>query len=624
MSSFPRFFVPSFFIVHTLGLAPAVSAETVVLPEIRVDGKRLRQDERSQEIYSQERIERESGRPLGEILRESAGVDFISSSGGIPGVTLRGSTSAQVLVIIDGVKVNDPSSPNRGFDWSRIDVSRIERIEILKGPQAVSYGSDAIGGAILITTKRGPTQSGRALSLEAGSRSWARVSGEQTATLGQGQFLRWQIMGKGEWKGLGAESPSSAQPALDKESKEVVAGLEWGADWDSSTRSSLQLEYRVARRELDQGAFDPDPNSVNRNREFRASGRFEKRMGSGLEWKTLLSQMLYRNAFIDDPDASHSFGSDSIYEGMRTRVETQLRSPSESTIEWVAGAEWEREGLESEFSGVPSDLTRDHQSTTAVFGETLLPILGDLSMDLGARASRFTSFGSDLSGKAGLSYAIGSLSLDASLATGLKAPSLFNLYSPMYGDPDLQPEESVELQVGARLTLAKSSTIEVRAFQNRIRNRFGFDPVTYRSLNVARADIRGIELTLNQELAPWLRFGMHATYLDGKNRQTGFALQDLARWKGGVKLGFDPSDRATVTLSFLAKSKRFSGQSPSSVFSQGYAPGFGRVDLAGDYRFDEAWSVFGRVENLLNRDDSEMRGYRPGGFMAFAGIRFTK
>ena len=97
------------------------------------------------------------GQNIGEVLRTVPGV-VLSQNGG-PGqpqsLFLRGAKSEHTIVIVDGIIVNDPMSPSRSFDFSQIPVGEIERIEILRGPQSVLYGSDAMGGAIQIFTKHG-------------------------------------------------------------------------------------------------------------------------------------------------------------------------------------------------------------------------------------------------------------------------------------------------------------------------------------------------------------------------------------------------------------------------------------------------------------------------------------
>ena len=108
-------------------------------------------------VISQEQI-RESGRVnVGEVLRDVVGVDVVRQGGpgGLQSVFIRGTNSQHTKVLLDGVPINDPSNATRGFDFSTLDVENVERIEVLRGPQSLLYGSDAIGGVINIITRRG-------------------------------------------------------------------------------------------------------------------------------------------------------------------------------------------------------------------------------------------------------------------------------------------------------------------------------------------------------------------------------------------------------------------------------------------------------------------------------------
>ena len=108
-------------------------------------------------VVTQQEIQASGLTNAGEILRDVVGVDVVRQGGpgSLQSVFIRGANSQQTKVLLDGIPINDPSNATRGFDFSTLDVENIERIEVLRGPQSLLYGSDAIGGVINIITRRG-------------------------------------------------------------------------------------------------------------------------------------------------------------------------------------------------------------------------------------------------------------------------------------------------------------------------------------------------------------------------------------------------------------------------------------------------------------------------------------
>ncbi len=449
-----------FFLLFSFFTLPSVSADipTATLGEVVSDGKRLRSDNRGVFILNEEDLSHEAGRTVGEVLRESAGIDFNSGTGGNSNLLIRGSSGNQVLVIIDGVKANDPSASNRYFDWSRIDVTQIERVEVLKGPQAVSYGSDAIGGVVVIRTKRG--QSGFQVSLEGGSEAFLRSRVSYATALNPVHALKFYALGKGVFAGkssaLGANSSVPISSLEGDNSREASVGAELDSQFSETFRAKLQADLRAAEEDIDQGAKDDDPNNVARNREVRGALHLE-----GSRWKGLFSHLDFRRAYSDFPDATHipsaawTYTSDMVYHGENSRTEFQLHSEATGGVqapEWVVGAELTREGLDINSLLSPVHLKKTHSETGAVFAESSLPLdsRGIYALDFGSRFSHFTSFGNQWSGKfGGTVRASEDFTFDAGVSTGFKAPSLFSLYDANSGNDQLKPEESVQYEGGA-------------------------------------------------------------------------------------------------------------------------------------------------------------------------------
>ncbi len=617
-----------FFVLSPARAASESPAPFVTAPEVVVTGKRLRGDHRSARVYTESELARESGRSIGEVLREGAGVDYIVGTGGNSNLLIRGSSGSQTLVLIDGVKANDPSATNRYFDWSRIDASEIERVEILKGPQAVSYGSDAIGGVVLITTKRGvvrPCGVATTASLEAGSEAFARARGSVAKDLGSAlggeHELGVQTLGKGVFHGGSAALSPTGTPVEGDNSREASAGFTLKSRWGRDTRSSFLAELRAAQEDIDAGAFDDDPNSVARNREIRSAANLDGTFGGGTEWGALASYLDFRRAYSDFPDAAHpTTASDLVLSGANARGEFHLRAAEGSPVEWTAGLEGTRESIRIDSLLFPTRLTRTDDETVALFAEASIPLdsARQFAIDLGTRYSHFTSYGNQWSEKGGVNYRPSALvELDAGLSTGFKAPSLYSLYDPTYGNPNLQPEESVQAEAGVVLRPGADHLVSIRGFESRTRNRFGYDPSTFRSLNIERSKISGVEIESENRVAPGFRLAPSLTYLSTRDEKTGGPLNDVPTWKAALKAAYDFSRTHSLTFSVVAKSSRATSIGNTRI------SGFYRADLSTRHRLAKEWTLTSRFENLLDRDYEEVRGYRTPGFSAFVGIEFA-
>ncbi len=131
----------------------------------------LEKNANSVTIITEDEIEQSQALMVSDLLKQVPGVDVVRSggAGSQTSIFMRGTNSNHTLVIIDGVEMNNPSTPTTSFDFGSLNVNNIQRIEILRGPQSVLYGSDAVGGVIQIFTKRGFGKLQTEISAEAGS-----------------------------------------------------------------------------------------------------------------------------------------------------------------------------------------------------------------------------------------------------------------------------------------------------------------------------------------------------------------------------------------------------------------------------------------------------------------------
>ncbi|MCA3629154.1 MAG: TonB-dependent receptor, partial [Methylobacterium sp.] len=137
-------------------------------------------------VIRAEEITRTSSFSVADILKQVPGVDVSETGnpGSVGTIRVRGANAGQTLVLLDGIRINDPSGPSGEFDSSLIAPGIIDRIEVLRGPQSALYGSDAIGGVVNIITKKGQGAPSRSMRFEGGSYGSASVTGSVAGSSG--------------------------------------------------------------------------------------------------------------------------------------------------------------------------------------------------------------------------------------------------------------------------------------------------------------------------------------------------------------------------------------------------------------------------------------------------------
>ncbi|RYZ87333.1 MAG: hypothetical protein EOP04_11925, partial [Proteobacteria bacterium] len=289
--------------------SPISQAQEVELAPIEVDARRLEQDWDQGAWIDSSTISATQSRDVGNLLRQKSGLDYRANYSGLTGFSIRGSQSEHVLVLIDGVRVNDPSSPNRAFDFSRLNPALIESIEVIKGPASVAYGSDALGGVVLIRTK-GRLADSSEIDLQAGSYKTVRASASSARTYSPQFTLMSQVSFERD------SGPSQAKVTNGEEDSfsNLNAGL--GLHGQSATAHTFyELSASVNRnkQELDDDSFTDDlaqKQAEKADKEI-AAGHYKGVLhGIPFGAKDLLSAKNYKTTFGAAPYKEQQFEVD--------------------------------------------------------------------------------------------------------------------------------------------------------------------------------------------------------------------------------------------------------------------------------------------------------------------------
>lgn len=575
---------------------------------------------------------------LVDALRTVPGLDITETGGpgGTTNVRLRGANTGQTLVLIDGIRVNDPSAASGDYDFSMFPAGAIERVEVLRGPQSALYGSDAIGGVINIITKKGSGPAQFNVQSEAGSYGTLTTTG---ALLGSSGPWSYAFTGAGQktdgFSRYGYRIPAieARFPNLEPDGFKRFSGSgRVGYDPGNGFRFETGVQTSWLRSDYDAatGAFPDTPNETSRVFEqiwSRASldafggaythnlTVFANRTDRTFAEYTYKTNMLPQNTTLTLSD----------FVGEQSGIEYQgiLRMGWLGSL--IAGAKFQHEtgASSSGVSGLPKTSTlAAEQDTRSVFGLWTLPVGERLILTAGGRVDDVIDVDRFATWRTTAAYLIPETGtkLRASAGTGGKAPTLFQLYSPVNGTPTLQSEHSLGYDAGVDQSFLNGRvTLSVTGFSNSFDNLIVFDTGSNHYMNVAQAETSGVEVASDIELVPaWLRFKTAYTYLHAIDAVTHLALARRPEHTVRSSLAITPTANWLIEPRVTAVSERFSNANETGRL----AP-YARLDIYTDYHIDKMWRVFARLENVTDTQYQEVLNYGTTGRAIYAGFNAT-
>ncbi|MDT8450086.1 MAG: TonB-dependent receptor [Wenzhouxiangellaceae bacterium] len=536
-------------------------------------------------------IERSQAPDLLELLRLEAGIDITRTGG--PGqqtsVFMRGSSSNHVLVLIDGVRV--AASGTGAFTWEILDPAVIERIEIVRGPRAARWGSDAIGGVIQIFTRR---PQGVDAEVRYGSDADRRAvlgAGDQTGALALDATLAGRKV-----DGFSAQNPRGFSFDPDDDGFENLSATTGGALDIGPGRLSWRGRAATGETEFDQGESEFDNWSWRFDYLHDGSGPW--RWQAGLA--TLRDRLETDSAFGNSEVVTRRLQGDVL-------VERDL-APGHS---WLLGADAWRE------SGVSEGQWNRARDNVGVF-TGVEGFAGRAGYEAGVRIDEDENFGTEVTGNAGVNLVLGERwRAFASGGKGFRAPSFNQLYSPGFGglfagNPDLEPERSWSGELGVDFTPGAHRRLTISAFGNWIDDLIDFSGENFRAINVNEARIQGLEFTHDWARAGWSsRFNL--TWQDPEDRETGDDLLRRSDFKGSWTLGYRWAERWNLDGELVHVGDRLD---VGNVRLGSYT----LVNLRAGVRLLEHWRAEVRVDNLADRDYEPAVGFNAADRRVFAAL----
>jgi vitamin B12 transporter len=554
-------------------------------------------------VITRKRIEETGASTVLDALRLVPGLDVVhaGADGAVASVFLRGSGSAQALVLVDGARVNSPYFG--GFDFSSLSTANVERIEVVRGPFSSLYGSDAIGGVIQIFTRPPAAAPGLSAALEAGN-AGAR-SGRLFATLG-GRDLGVAISA-GDVRVEG-ERPNADWRAR---SGSIRAGFRPA----SRLTASIEAEVRSADGGVPGpvGAETPLARGGLREQRISVPGTWTHADGRETSWliARTRSEPTYR-------DSGQGFSDESDARTLQLRAAETWRSHRGTT---VAFASWERWEVSSTTSFGPA-LDGDRTRIWAGGVEESIRFGPSWSATGGIRYDRHSTFGGEWSPRA----TIARLSSDsrwkvrASVGRAFRAPSIGELYYPYSSNPALKPERSASFEAGVERYLANGGRIEVSAFRSDFRDLILYDFAASRNENVGRARARGIELAARAPVGSFLSIDVGHTLLDAESisAKGNAPLPRRPRHRSYLAAVFRPRKDllATLRATWVGRRPDIDALPPYPATT---SPSYLRLDAFTRWDLGR-YSPFVRLDNLASRRYEEADGYPAPGRRVLFGL----
>ncbi len=567
------------------------------------------------EIVGRARLEQLQSATIAQVLQTVPGVS-VATRGGLGGQTsafIRGGSSAQTLVLIDGVRINDLTSPNGAFDFGALMTGNIGRVEILRGPNSVIWGSQAIGGVVNIQSIAPVDGFEGRLGAEFGGYDTKRLNANIAGT--KGVF-------EGSVGGAFVKSAGISALAGGTE-RDGYANATGNARLKVNISDSFTLDFRSyynrAKVEYD-SEFGVGANGlpVSRNRQFvgyvgaqfdMLDGRFHNRIAYT---RTDLRR-------IGTDPIVFSFNNFNV-RGAIDRMEYHTAFDLNEALTLVAGLEYERTFASTSFEGAAPDIARN--DVVSGFGQIIVRPVNGLTLTAGVRHDAYSDYGGQttLGGNLAFTPNEGRTMFRATYAEGFRAPTLTE-GQPPYGNLQLKPETARNFDLGVEQQfLEGKAQLFATYFNRRSNNLIAFSPVSFQSENIDKVTAKGLEIGLDLNPSSQLDIRASYTLVDAINRTAGdtFGNRQALRPQNSFSL---TADWQTAFGLSLGSSLLVIGDSFDDAVNNVRLNGYAIWSLRASMPLTDALEVYARVENMLDAQYTVVSGYNSFGRHATIGVR---
>ena len=523
--------------------------------------------------------------------------------GGVASVRIRGADSEQTLVLYDGIPINDPSSPGGGFDFSRIDINEIEKIEILRGTHSTLWGSDAIGGVISITSKQNENKISRNFYSEVGSYNTLRAG----ASVGRSNINNRFRLGFSQITSDGISKADKENGNLESDpyTSSMISG-----NGTINLAKDMKLSSSIRWSDTDAKFDNFGP------------------VDGDLSTKT---SEIVGNLYLEVPIKENIINYLSIgYSGIDRNNFTNLEKTFESLgkrLNLRYQGDFIVSNREKIAFGIEREETKADQSKADInsfFALHEFKPLKNFTITSGVRIDDHNTTGSKETLRFASAYQFNdSIKLTASWAEGFKVPTIFqstyicNFCGLTEPNTNLKPETSKSWDLGFYYSnFIYPAELGLVYFNLKTNNEIGFS-FTKGYDNIEEVKSQGIELYGLIKVSEKINISGNYSYIDAKqfeqNRSISKPRIRVPKHSGNIIINYILKDKINTSLIFIYNGKETDS---FSTIGQWY-----RFDISGSYEINDRVEVYSKIENLLNKKYQQITGYGTPDLSGSLGLR---
>ena len=597
-------------------------------------------------VINKGEISKNGGNSLSELLNRVSGTTIIGANnvlGTNMNASIRGSAAGNVLILLDGIPVNDPSVISNYFDLNFINLSQVNRIEVLKGGQSTLYGSDAVAGVINIISEQ-PLKNTTKISGDFSGGSYNTLQ-ESIGITGNKQGKNFGI----HYTHIAADGFSAATDknnsgSFDKDgfNQHILQGS-FGCTLGKKITATLKGNYSYYTADLDGGSFIDEKDHTVTNNNQQAVATFLYRFKKGNIHANYSYHRVERD-YLDD--SSYVSNPVSRYAKSNFIGATHF---AELYTKW----QWQNVNL---LGGIDYRLENTNQSfySTGIYGPYAPPNLEaqmhQLSpyasfvyqnkkgwhLELGSRLNIHSTYGKNLTFTLNPAYIFSNkIKVFANFYSAYKVPSLYQLFDAFAGNQHLQPEKSNVGEIGMSLFTAKNFSGRITGFYRKATHTilYTYNPVTFSGiyLNAGEQQNYGIEMSLHYKKGNW-RFDGNYTFTDGQTKAgfdgagnpigkdtTYYNLYRIPKHAINLTAGWQLSKAVFLSVRTHTVSRREEyvfGAAPATL------KGYTLVNIYAEYAMGRPIKWFLQLKNITNTKYVDFLGYNTKRFNFATGIHF--